>query len=118
MLHGVDEVAQGQTVYLDAHTKTAPPECYQRLQVKVTHPPKRFWPFLVVEWEERNTDNVKETRWLRVHKDDVKKRDPSARTASEKKDGDTTGGRVDGKWQRRLAIAQPVENVEGQETLF
>ncbi len=118
MLYNPDEVKQGDTVWLTAHTKTAPPECYRGLQVKVSQPPARFWPHLVVEWEERNGDGKTESKWLRVHKDDVKKKPASNTTAAEKKAGDTTGGRVDGKWQRKLAVAPPVENVEGQGALF
>ena len=118
MLYSPDEVKQGDTVWLTAHTKTAPPECYRNLQVRLSQPPAKFWPYLVVEWEERNGEGKSESRWLKVHKDDVKKKAAANTTAAEKKAGDTTGGRVDGKWQRKLSVAAPVPNVEGQDTLW
>lgn len=117
-MYQVDDVKLGDTVFLHAHTKTAPPECYRGLQAMVSQPPAKFWPHLVVEWEERNGEGRSVSRWLRVHKDDVKKKPGSATTVADKRQGDTSGGTTPSKWQRKLAIATPVETIEGQESLF
>lgn len=118
MIYNVDELSDGQTVFLYPHTKTASQACHRQLQVKVLGDPKRHWPLVTVKWREGE-----EERWQLVHKDDIKKNKSNSATetsAADRHQGDTVGaGPAPARpWQRRLTIGKPVENFEGQGKLF
>lgn len=101
MLHSVDEVTVGQTLWTFPHTKSASTNVHRQLAVRVLQPPAKFWPYLVVGWAEG-----KEDKWEKVHKDDLKKKQSNTTASSDKHQGDSVGsdGSVAGKWQRRLAL--------------
>lgn len=118
MLYDVGEVEQGQIVWLYPHTRTASRNVHRMLAVSVMHDPKRHWPWVTVEWTENG-----QLKWEKVHKDDIRKRNPTTTTKAEARQGDSIGdGLTSSKLgtSRRLALpgAHKYEPTEGQETLF
>jgi hypothetical protein len=119
MLYNVDEIAEGQTVWLYPHTRTAGPNVHRMLQVKVLKDPKLHWPWVIVTWDELGGGD----KWEKVHKDDIRRRNPGKATKDETKQGDGVGsGSTSSRLgtNRRLVLpgARKYEPTEGQETLF
>lgn len=117
MLYDVGEVTEGQSVWLYPHTRTASTNVHRQLAVKVLKDPKAHWPMVVVGWREGGRDH-----WELVHKDDIRKRNPSASTKAETKQGDTIGdGPISSLGKHRKLVlpgAKKYEPTEGQGTLF
>lgn len=98
MLFDVNEVAVDQQVWLYPHTRTASANVHRMLAVKVMKDPKAHWPMVLVCWKEGNQD-----KWELVHKDDIRKRNPTASTKAEHKQGDTIG---DGPTSSKLGTSR------------
>ena len=118
MLYNVDEITNGQQVWLYPHTRTASRNVHRCLAVRVLKDPKAHWPMVLVGWREAEED-----RWELVHKDDIRKRNPSASTKAEREQGDTAQDGLAASAlgsNRRLALPGKAKVVptEGQGTLF
>jgi hypothetical protein len=120
VLRSADEVEQGQRVYLWPQTKTASRACHDKRAVTVMHDPKRWWPYLVVEWK----DDAGSACWERVHADNIRKSLVERTSAAEKKTGDAVGGgTTKEKWSRVRVMpgkSKEIQLAEGEEqgTLF
>lgn len=122
MIYDPDELEVGMTVYLFPHTRQASMNVHRGLTVSVMKDPKAHWPKVMVTWKEGNED-----KWELVHRDNIKKRAPSARNKQDEKEGDTARGGTTGmgsKWTKVPVMPkQPKANIvlapdEAQGTLF
>lgn len=116
MIKTPDEVGVGQTVYLTPFTKTAGRNVQRRLAVQVKEA-KKHWPMVVVTWAEAG-----ESKWELVHKDNITKTRPGAKTAADKREGDTATGHTGGAVARvrKMPGKPPPAQRDGWEepTLF
>lgn len=113
----LDDLYQGQIVYLSPHTKTASRACHEQRAVRVMHDKdviRKHWPMVVVEWTVGGV-----AKWERVHRDNIKLRPKTVSTKSEKREGDAVGGgTTEQKWKRKLAVGRPVAVADEQLELF
>jgi hypothetical protein len=107
-----DDAEIGATVWLRAHTKVAPPECYLRLAAVLVDV-KAEWPMVKVRVFDAKAPD--EGREIKVHRDNI---GLNPKVVKKEKGGDMVGSAEDGPAGKIRTMGTPVPNVDGQDVLF